>query len=258
MAVIDPERLDPHLVQSSLVAMLFDPEHAASLARGCPEIALSAREQELLQAIDPRALAVDAFRRGRALAALVDEFPVTIALHGSTRCQAFFASPRFRRSIVLRERMALAFGAWIGERERGIGVLETAMATVRRATPPRALGLVCAPSVRACVVPEGTLAFHADARDRLGPEPAATIAAGALQLGSPPRRGSEHVIVEAKPDGSIDVGTASAALVRLLQFAERERSHAELAAHAVRCGAEADEADALLDDLCAQGLLAGR
>lgn len=257
MAVIDAERLDPHLVQSSVVAMLFDPEHATGLARGCPEIVLSRREQALLQGIDARALGVDPYRRARALAALVDEYPVTIALHGPGRCEAFFASPRFRRCVVARERMALAFGAWIGERERGVGVIETAMATVRRAGASASDGLACAPGVRACVVPEGTLVFHTRAREQLGADPATTIATGTPPLGTPPRRGSEHVIVEARGDGSIDVGTASAALVRLLQYAERPRSKSELAAYAVRCGAEPDEADGLLDDLVAQGLLAG-
>ena len=51
------------------------------------------------------------------------------------------------------------------------------------------------------------------------------------------------------------IGTASEALVDLLIAADPPRPRAELAAVAIELGAAADEAQELLDDLIAEGLL---
>ncbi len=253
--------LDPHRVQHVLVAMMFDPEYAARVRSDAPPAELTPREHALLRDVDPRALATDRFRRARAVNVLVDEFPVTAAVLGIGAFERFFASDAFRAAVFGRGRMALAFGAWIGERAHGVGRLESALAHVRRAVeePARADRLACPSRLRALVVSAGTLAYHGRVRQALGKDPAATLARAATRRAErPPQRGAEYLLVERQADGSIDVGTGSEPLVRLLTFAHEPRTREALAAEAVRHGAEAEEADELLDDLVAQGLLASR
>lgn len=250
------EALDPRRVQTTLVGMLFDPEFAARVRAG-RVAGLSPHEHAILSAIDPRALTADPYRRARAITVLLDEYPVSIALVGTAVAERFFASEAFRMMVGARGSMAVAFGAWLGRRAGGIGALEHALAQVRRPQASAAPQLVArAPNVCTRILPHGTLAYHAEARARLGDDVAARLADGrAVTLGRAPDRGSEFVLVESRPDGSIDVGTASAPLVRLLEFAGTGQPRAKVCAEAVRLGATREEADELVDDLVAQGLL---
>ena len=257
------DRLDPRRVHHAMVAMMFDPEYAARVRSDAPPGELSPREHALLRAVDPRALATDRYRRARAVTVLVDEFPVTAAVLGVAAFERFFATEAFRSAVFGRGRMAIAFGGWVGERAHGIGRLESALAQVRRAiddppasTDPR---LACPLRLRALVVSAGTLAYHGRVRQMLGAEPAATLArAGTRRAERPPQRGAEYLLVERRDDGSIDVGTGSEPLVRLLSFVHEPRTRDALAAEAVRHGATPEEAPELLDDLVEQGLLAAR
>lgn len=255
-----PERaddeLDPLRVQAVMVGMLFDPEYAARVQGDAPLVELTARERSLLRAVDPRALRTDRYRRARAVATLVEEYPVTAVVVGTAVLDRFFATAAFRAAVLGRGSMALAFGAWLGERAHGVGRLEAAMAAVRRAEDVAPAELCCAPRLRALVVPAGTLAYHGRARERLGPDVAGAMARGDVRLAErPPQRGHEYLLVERRDDGSIDLGTGSGPLVRLLVFAAVPRTREALRAEAVRQGAEADEADEILDDLLAQGML---
>jgi hypothetical protein len=255
--LVSDDRLDPRRVQQALVAMLLHPAHAARVQGPGPVPELSPRERELLRAVDPRALATDPHRRARVLHVLVEEFPVTAAVLGVAIIEAFFASPELREGLHTRAAMTAAFAVWLGDRARGVGHLESAMAAVRRAKAPAGPGMVaCPPGLRGLVVPAGTLAFYLRVRDELGPDPVHALAhRDQRSRPSPPQRGMQFLLVERRPDGSVDLGTGSEPLVRLLCFAEAPRARAEVEAEALRLGAEPNEASALVDALCAEGLL---
>jgi hypothetical protein len=254
--VVSGEGLDPRRVQQALVAMLLDPVFAARvLGEGAvPE--LSARERGLLRTIDPRALCTDPHRRARAVHVLIEEFPATAAVIGVAEVDRFFGSAELRAGLFARRSMTASFAAWLRDRARGVGHIEAAMAAVRRAEPHLGRGVACRPEVRGLVLPADTLAFYLRLRDELGPDPVSALAhRRERSRPSPPVRGSECLLVERRPDGSIDLGTASEPLVRLLRFADAPCARAEVEAEAVRLGADADEARELVDELVAAGLL---
>ena len=249
-------RLDPRRVQQALVSMLLDPDYAARVRGKGSVPELSPRERALLRAVDPRALATDPHRRARAVHALVDELPVSAAVLGLSQVEAFFSTEAFRAGVRGRESMALTFARWLGDRARGVGRLEGAMAAVRRPGPPPRGEVACASRLRGLIVPEGTLAFTLRVREQLGPQPLERLAHRRKPWDErPPRRGTEPLLVERREDGSLDLGTASEPLVRLLRFAEGGRTRTEVEAQAIRLGAEPSEASELVDELLTDGLL---
>ncbi|MCX4246591.1 hypothetical protein [Paraliomyxa miuraensis] len=249
-------RLEPRRVQHALVCMLFDPAYAA-MVRGSAKLPeLSVRERALLREVDPRALRSDPHRLARAVHALIDEYPVSAAVLGVAKVETFFASEAFRAGIRERKAMALTFGQWLGDRARGVGCLEHAMALLRRPLPAPKGELDCPPRFRGLLVPAGTLAFTSSVRARLGHDPVELLAQRREPWGErAPRKGTEPLLVERREDGSIDLGTASEPLVRLMRFAEGGRRRAEVEAEAIRRGAEPAEAGELIDELIADGLL---
>ncbi|PRQ06418.1 hypothetical protein [Enhygromyxa salina] len=253
-------RLDPRRIQRALVCMMFDPSYAA-LVRGDGSVTeLTAGERAVLRGVDPRGLTTDDMRRARALHVILDEYPVSAALIGVEVVDRFFESAAFRACVFDRGSMALGFGrdylVALADRLQGVGAIETAMASARRVERPRSPGLGCAPGVAPVCVPDGTLAWYQRARERLGPDPVQALTKLRKPWpNKPPRTGLEHLLIEAKRDGGLALGTASAGLVGLLIAAERPRPRAELVTVAIELGAAADEADELLDDLIADGLL---
>jgi hypothetical protein len=256
--------LDPRRVQHALVCMHFDPEYAAAVRGEASLPELGERERELLRSVDPRALATDELRRARAVQAILDEYPVTAALLGLDVVDQFFSSSAFRECVFERGSMALAFGRhYLDEypRAQGVGAIETAMAIARRgsgsqtaAPGPGELGR--APGVEPVVTRAGMLAFYQRVLRRLGPQPLRMLAEQRKpSLETPPKRGREHLLIEAKPDGSLAIGTASRELVELLRAAAPARARDELVRVAVSLGAEPHEAEELLDDLVGDGLL---
>lgn len=246
--------------------MMFDPEYAARVRGDKPLDELGGRERELLRGVDPRALGTDDMRRARALHVILDEYPVSAALIGVHVVDRFFGSAAFRACVFERGSMALTFGARylvdVGARTVGVGMIETAMAHARRADRSRPSGLPqwlgCASNVAPVDVPAGTLAWYQRARERLGPEPLRML--GGLRKPwpqKPPRDGAarEYLLIEAKDGGALAIGTASEPLVGLLLAADPPRPRAELVVAAIELGAEPDEAEALLEDLIAEGLL---
>lgn len=255
------EPVDPRRVQAALVCMHFDPTYAAAVRGHGPLPELSSRERELLRAVDPRALTVDPYRRARAVHALIEEHPVTAALLGVPAVDAFFATAAFRACVFQPGSMALAFGTWLGDQAGGPGRIEAAIARARRgaARPPdpAAAKLACNPRVAPLLVAAGSLACLERLRARLGPDPVAALATASSLRERPPRSSRrEALLVEAGPGGDVSLGTASEPLVRLLLFAGAGRPPAEVAAEAVRLGAEKHEADELLAGLVHDGLLA--
>lgn len=249
--------------------MHFDPAYAAAV-RGDGRLPdLNTRERQLLRAVDPRALAVDPYRRARAVHALIEEYPVSAALLGVREVDAFFSTPVFRACVFGHGSMAMSFGTWLGDQAGGPGRIEAAIARARRGAVSRpAAGalLACNPRVVPLWAPAGSLACLERIRARLGPDPAAALATGptsrpsgpapALAGERPPRTSQrEALLVEASVDGDVSLGTASSPLVRLLLFAADGKSRAALAAEVVRLGADVDEADELLAGLVRDGLL---
>ncbi|NVB36205.1 hypothetical protein G6O69_36605 [Pseudenhygromyxa sp. WMMC2535] len=262
--------VDPRRVQQGLVCMLFDPSYAKAVRARGPLPELSEGERALLREVDPRALATDAMRRARALQVILDEYPTSAAALGVDAVDRFFSSPVFRACVFERGSMVVAFGEFLGSRAKGAGAIEAAVARARRAAAdstvsvsavPGGAGerLVCARGIVALEVPAGSLAWIEGVRAKLGDEPLRALARRRKPWPKPPpRRGREQLLVEAKADGSVDIGGASASLVGLLRAAEQPLSRAELCAVAVRLGADASEAGELLDDLCGEGLLERR
>lgn len=261
----DANAVDPRRVQRGLVCMLFDPAYAKRV-RGpgaLPEPErLSEGERALLREVDPRALGTDDMRRARAMAVIIEEFPVSVAAAGVDRVDRFFSSPVFRACVYERGSMVLSFGAFLGDRARGVGAIELAMARARRAPTKVELEpgeLRCPPRFEALEVPAGSLAHYERTRAALGPEPLAslsTLKKPALPPGGKNAKKTEALLVEAQLDGQVVVGGASAALVALLRRAREPIERAALGRAAVEFGAEAGEVDELLDGLVEDGLLA--
>jgi hypothetical protein len=253
--------LDPRRVQHALVCMHFDPEYAAAVRGQASLPEFGEHERELLRNVDPRALATDELRRARAVHAIVDEYPVCAALLGLDVVDRYFSSAAFRSCVFERGSMALCFGRGYLDGQRraqGVGAIETAMAIARRGDQTRVASsgeLVRAPGVEVVVTAAGMLAFYERVRQRLGPQPLETLAQRRKPWPeTPPKRGREYLLIEAKPDG-LALGTASRELVELLREAAVARPRDELARMAVTLGAEPHEADELLDDLVRDGLL---
>ncbi|HGG58168.1 MAG TPA: hypothetical protein ENK31_10265 [Nannocystis exedens] len=247
--------LNPQRIQQAMVCMLFDPRYEALVRSEQPLDELNPDERALLRHQDPRSLRTDPMRRPRALQAILEEYPVSAALLGLPQVDQFFASPIFRAVIRKRGSMAIAFAEFLGKRARGVGMIEAAIARTRRPAPPQP-GLGCSPLFVPLIVPRGTLDWYQKALLRLGPRPLRSLAKLPRPWRKrPPKGGAEYLLIEGKSDGQTALGGASEGLVRLLLAASRPRPRAEIAAAARRLGAEADEADELLDELLNDGLL---
>lgn len=201
-------------------------------------------------ATPPAAWRTDPTRPGRVLAALADEFPATLALVPE-RAATFFAGPAFHAAVQERGSLASAFADHLacdgGARVRAIARLERVIAEVRRAGRP----------VR---VPLGWV--------RLAPRAVVVrVAAGAPALLAALRTGQrgaavgpseEAVLVLAPPGGGeVTIEGLEPGLARLLDYAAGGGPRAALVAEARRLGAEADEAEAIVAGLVADGLLVG-
>ncbi len=254
--------LDPRRVQQALVCMLFDPDYEARLRSDLPVEELSAQERELLRSLDPRSLRTDPMRRPRAVQAILEEYPVSAALVGIPAVDAYFASPEFRAAVFGRGSMALAFADYLGDRARGVGAIEAAMAKVRRPkpipppTPGATEAIACSPRVAPLITPRGSLAWYQEARARLGSDPLEALAKLPRPWRRrPPRGGAEFHLIEGAEDGSIAIGGASEPLARLLLAASEPTPKSALIDAARRLGADASEAEELLDDLLGEALL---
>lgn len=256
--------MNPRAIQRAVVRMLFEPEFVAAVHGSRAVPGLSEAERELLRRVDRRAFGTDPFRRGRAVQAIVEEFPCSAAVLGLGRVEEFLRSREFRTCLGGRGSMGLAFATWLEDQAAGVGKIEAAMARLRRGEVTEAVAgkLRCGPRLAPLLVPAGTLAWYEATRAWLGAQPLRTLAEQPTPAG-PPRRspvrsrdpGEERLLLEGKDDGEMSLGTASEALVRLLRYAQTGRTRRELEREAVVRGAGVDEAGAVIDDLLAQGLL---
>lgn len=259
--------MNPRAIQQAIVRMMFDPAFAAAVHGRRPVPGLAEDERALLRGVDRRAFATDRFRRARAVQALVEEYPVSAAAIGLAAVDAFLSAPEFHACVAGRGAMALAFGTWLKDQASGVGLIEGAMARLRRVVvagaPAPADALICGPRFAALIVPAGTLDWYEATRAWLGADPLRRLAdhgprPGLPRRGLTRRQGEEHLLLEARADGGMDLGTASEALVRLLRHAEQPRPRRALEAEAVSRGAAPHEAAEVIDELLADGLLVAR
>ncbi len=194
-------------------------------------VSLGQAERDLLDAVDARGFEVDPFRRGRVLAALLDEFPFTVAHLGQGVLDEVFTSGAFSECVLGRGSLAHSFAERVRHRSPW-AELEGAIARSRR--PPEG------------VLGAGVAAFTA---------PAHLPAAWAVQKPThddvlagwtPPPADSPtgRFLVEA--GGIVE---APDALYAVLDHARSARSLAEL------LSADVDQGD--IQDLVDQGLLRG-
>lgn len=257
--------MNPQAIQRAIVRMLYDPAYLAAVQGPRPVPGLDEAERALLRTLDPRALATDRFRRARAVEALVQEFPASAAALGLPAVESFLKSREFIACLGPRGSMGLAFATWLKDQAAGAGRIEAAMARLRRpgAATKVADAWICDVRFAPVSAPAGSLDWYERTVQRLGPAPLAALAGRApaadLPRRSPVRsrdRGDEHLLIELQPDGSMSLGTASEALVRLLRFAGSPRTRAELTREAIVRGAAPNEAAGVIDGLVADGLLA--
>lgn len=196
-----------------------------------PKGSLGPAERALLDRVDARGFDVDPYRRGRVLAALLDEFPFTVADLGAAVLDEVFASGAFAECVLGRGSLAGSFSERVRGRSAWAG-LEAAVARSRR--PP--LGVLGA-GVATFEGPEGA----PDAWARHKPEPSAVVAGWKPPAATGPTR---RFLVEA--GGITEVPGA------LYDLLERAR-----VTHAVSDLERSDIDAEDLADLVQQGLLRG-
>lgn len=246
-------------LQRVIVRMLYDPAFVEQVYTGAPLPELDPRSRALLLTVDRRAWCTDPLRRSRTLTALLDEFLVSAALVGVGRLDAFFSSPLFHRAIQSRQRLALAFGAWLLPLAGPVSALETAVAAARRDPASRVvqpLHVARAHGIRCVRVPGGTLARYEHVRARLGPRPLDALARPRLDLGNlPPMTGEEILLLQRDIRGEVGVSLVGEELADLLDFVATPRPREAVLAEARRLGAEPGEEDELVEGLVGDGLI---
>jgi hypothetical protein len=103
---------------------------------------LTDEERSWLRTPDRRAWKVDPLRRSRSLAALVEEFAVSVALFvrsmpaATAQLDAFFSSEAFHRGMQCGDSLAAIFAGWFREQlvgpSRDVLAIEASLARVRR------------------------------------------------------------------------------------------------------------------------------
>lgn len=246
-------------VQRVIVRMLYDPALVELIYSGGLLPELSFAERELITQTPRGAWGTDPYRRSRTLQALIEEYPVSAAVAGLGRLDAFFSSPNFHRAIQSRQRLVWAFATWLEPLAGPVVVLERAVAEARRDRPRRLAGgmMVRAPGIRSVSVPVGALARFEAIRASLGRDPVATLTrAGPVPLGAFGPE-TEWVLTERQADGAISLGTCAEALGMLLAYAGAPRAQEDLLAEAGRLGADPGEEAEVVEGLIAEGLLLG-
>ncbi len=178
---------------------------------------LSDHERAMFDNVDARAFRADSERRARALVAVADELPQTIAKVGIDDVRALFDDEAVFLPVVRGERvLAVAFAHALEARAGDVARVEGAIARARR---PRIVGAV---------------------GRRSGVEVTRT-SDGAM-------------IATLEVNGSVSLSSCATALCDLLASPDGE--HADFIARARMLGCDSDdEANELLDDLIGEGLL---
>jgi hypothetical protein len=262
--------------QRALVRMMYDPAFVAAV-KADPDRVLAHLPPSLraqLQAIDPRAFALDPLRQRRTLGHLAEEWKATVTLVlAETRSYAhlagFFSSSEFHEAVETRGPLPLAFAAWLAA-ELAAGRLgspltaevlavETASAHARRAPPPPSSpspGLTRAPGVSTVRVSSAALeAIQAAERYLFEAAllPQVTLAADLPGPSLPERNGSPLTLIAVPLDGAVSLVTVEPALATVLDLAGPPggpgRPRARLLAEAEARGLDARSAEDHLAEL---------
>lgn len=266
-------------LQRVVVRMLYDPVLVAQVfadpATALHDTDLTETERTWLVQVDRRAYAVDPLRRARTLTGLIEEFPVSVhsvvqQTGQLTLLDAFFGSPPFHACIQQRGSLALAFGAYLcrpdcqqhlpGYDCTPLVQIETALARFRRGAglgQPPVPGLALAPSAALLLVPAGTLAYYHAVLEQLQRHADGLVAAACLPLGLALPTATTHsewlllVWQPGQATGSIECLPETLGAVLAATPAPRPALVAQLC----RLGAETSEAEAVLEELIADGIL---
>jgi len=229
--------------------------------RWLPE--LSDAEQKAFRAVDPRAFRADSERRLRAVVAIADELPLTIATVGLPAVYALFDDVEAFGAVVRgRVPMAVQFAHCLVPLAGDMARIEGALARARRPRPPMAgrigrTGCVGrGPGVEVTEVQDGALDHARQGREALGPDPVTAVCGGRRLTPLPHAPGRGWVLVSHGPNGG-ELATCSTALGQLLDgCAEVGETEAAFIARARTLGCDSDdEARELLADLLGDGLL---
>jgi len=234
-------------LQRVVVRMLFDPPFTHAALGGAKLSELTDEEHDWIRAADARAFRIDPYRRGRALAALIEEFPVVSALAvraagGVPRLDAFFSSEIFHAGIQAGASLALLYAEYartldadyaLSERaaviELAHGTLDSYEAMHSRLTTGER-------AIIECVTDQG---FAPD----LGPLPG----------GGPPDR--LLLFAREQAQGTAKVEKLTPELFAILELCTEGAPKRELLARFAELGANAAEAGDVLDDLVQSGEL---
>lgn len=270
-------------LQRVLVRMLYDPTFAARVfsdpATTLHDEALTEQERRWLVTVDQRAYAVDTLRRTRTLGVLLEEFPVSVhhLLQQTAQpalVEDFFASPAFHTCIQRRGSLAVAFGEYLRSEELlkrcpeldilPLVQIEAAIVRLRRqpaapatrpAPPPSLLAL--APMVTLLASPSGILEHYHTTFEVLRRDAEGLVAAAFKPSSVPPPPAAAEqewlLLVWNEATESASIELLPEALGQLLATTPTQRS--ALVATACALGAEPHEAESIIDDLIAEGVL---
>lgn len=225
--------------------------HGSALVEGLVA-ALSPAEQAMFRAVDRRAFAADAERRHRAVAAVAEELPVSIAIAGLPAVYALFDAPEGLLAVVRGVApMAVQFAKALEPLAGDAARLEGAIARARRRRRPVA-GIARADGVEITRVSTGALSQYQAARASLGDDVVTTVCGGRRLPAFP---GGDDAWVLATRATGVDLAGCSAALGGLLERCDGVDEGAFIA-HARTLGCDDDdEARGLLKDLLVEGVL---
>jgi len=217
---------------------------------------LSDAERRALLAVDARAFRADADRRHRAVVAIADELPVSIAVAGLDAVYALFDDEGvFGRVVAGADVLAVAFAdalvGTVGDAAR----IEGAVARARRRRRVRRV-IARTDGVEAVRVSEGALAAFDALRARLGTDVVAAVCSGARLTTAPGNSNESYVLATRDPAGGVALGACSSALGALLVGLDGVDDIAGATALARSLGCDTDaEALELLRELAADGLV---
>jgi hypothetical protein len=269
-------------LQRVAVRMLYDQafldqvyEDAGAATRDCD---LTQIERDWLRAPDLRAWRVDPLRRSRSLAALIEEFAVSVALfvrarsNAATRLDSFFSSREFHAGIQRGASLAAIFVAWfetrVDDRARDLLRLEASLARVRRefeaGLTPTAVGSVdttaticLSPAVDVLELAQGTVGSFSNVLGQLQQgEVAETTMNTSFPLsdGMLPSMEREGVLVDGRGEEP-RLEIFSADLGRVLAAAAEPIHFPDFASRGAIHGADTDDCLSILSSFAADGIV---
>jgi hypothetical protein len=212
-------------------------------------------ERAAFRAVDPRAFRCDPERQHRAVAVVLEELPVTVAIAGLDAVYALFHDVEGFGAVVRRNLpLVVCFADRLVPLAGDAARLEGAVARARR-RQVRGAGVARGDGVEVVEVHAAALQAWQQARGSLGGEAIDDVGRG-RRLPHLPALGERGFMLIEPANGSWGVAPCSAPLGRVLHALDApidERAALDLAM-AQGCDDE-EEARALLNDLVADGLL---